>query len=287
MRYLLLVILFAAACSSNPEPENTNRGPLLLGEFTLAPTLPAATLITSPTPTRPVPTSEILSPLEVFTLEADFVLVTPTLPPSKTPTETPTSPTSPPQTPSPTMTMTATATIPAFPTSVILPVTAPVAVPVQQVCDTVWFFIEPRPANCPLSEPISAQAVYQQFQNGYMVWFGAQDVIFVMYNDFVQPRWQIVPDAFEEGMVEDDPAYNDSPSEFTWQPRRGFGMLWRNDEAIRTRIGWAIDEWEQPYSAQTQIATDGTQFISTPDDGVFGLLPGGTDWTLYEGMATP
>jgi len=282
----IVILVLVAACSSQPSP-NQGGGPRLLQDVTLAPTLPIPTRILSPTPEieqSPRPTSEVSSPLNVVTVEADFVLVTPTLPPSKTPTNTPTITTTPTLSPTPSITVTATATIPVFPTSIINPVTAVVPNPQDVICDSVWFFIEPRPANCPVAAPTASQGVYQPFENGYMVWLGSQDAIYVFYNDITQPRWEVYRDEFEEGMPEDDPFFGDPPREGVWRPRRGFGMLWRNNDAVRDRIGWAIEEWEEPYSAQVQTAQDGTFFISEATGGVFGLLPGGRDWARYAGF---
>ncbi|MDX1994930.1 MAG: hypothetical protein SF029_21285 [bacterium] len=239
------------------------------------------------TPGTPVPTLEVNSPLQVATVEADFVLVTPTLPPSKTTTATPTLTQTLTLTPTitPTITVTATATIPQFPTSVVTPVPAVVAQPQNIVCQSTWFFMNPRPESCPLAPPTASGGVYQTFQNGFMIWLGHLDVIYVFYNDSVQPRWQMFPDAFSEGMVEEDPAFRQSPFPNTWQPRRGFGMLWRGNTAVRERIGWATLEWEQPYSLQSQTSPDGTLFISDPSGGVFAAIPGGSNWTRYTALA--
>lgn len=278
---LLVGIIAAIAACANAE---TN-GPRLVQDVTIVPTTPAPTRILSPTPVLTVTDfdSEVQSPLQVVTLESDFVLVTPTLPPSKTPTTTPTYTYTPTLSPTPTQIVTATATRPLLPTSVIRPVTAVVAQPTSRICDTAWFFIEPRPANCPSTEPSAAQGVYQAFENGYMLWLGQTDAIYVLYNDIRLPRWEVYRDQFEETMMHDDPGFGEPPSANLWRPRRGFGLLWRGNEEIRERIGWAIDEWEQPYSVQLQSAEDGSFFISTPVDGVFNLLPGGRDWTLYSG----
>lgn len=284
MRKILVIVLgvILAACSSTPTtPQQT--GPVLLEEVVLEPTIPVPTRILSPTPSRPAPTSEVQSPLEIVTIQADFVLVTPTLPPSKTPTSTPTITYTPTITPSPTVTVTATATRPLFPTSVIIPITADAAVPLPQICNSTWFFLTPAPGNCPLSPPIASQGVYQAFENGYMVWVGSQDAIYVMYNDGITPRWQFFRDSFAEGMAEDDPAYGSAPRPNTWQPRRGFGMLWRNNQVIRDRIGWATIQFEQPFSVQTQVSADGTLFVSEPSGGVFGLAPNGVSWQRYLG----
>jgi hypothetical protein len=98
------------------------------------------------------------------------------------------------------------------------------------------------------------------------------------------PRWQVFMDFFEEGMLEEDPAYTSSPAPNLWQPRRGFGLLWRNNTAVRERIGWATQQWELPYTVLVQTAVDGTIFVSDPIGGLFGLVPGATNWQLFTGI---
>lgn len=285
---LILSLILLTACGGRTA---TDTGPQLMLDVTLAATNPLPTRLVSSTPLSSqgsvTPTfqftSEVSSPLEIVTDDAAFVLVTPTLPPSKTPTQTPTITQTPTYTPTPTITVTATATFAQFPTSVVIPITAVIAQPIQQICASTWFFIEPRPANCPLSAPIADQAVFQTFQNGYMIWYRPQDSIYVFYNDAILPRWQIYRDPFDEGMQEEDPAYANAPSSNLWQPRRGFGMLWRDNSYVRDRIGWATDQWEIPYSATAQTATDGTVFINDPRGGIFSAIPGGQIWARYAG----
>lgn len=299
LSYLLPVALLAfvlVACSGNDT--TVGSGPRLIGEISPVPTETVSTDAVAPvtrpsmavptlvTPTvRVPPTGEMRSPLQVATIEADFVLVTPTLPPTKTPTLTPTITLTPTRTPTPTLTATATATRPQFPTSVVVPVTAVIPQPLPQVCDSTWFFSEPRPPGCPLNPPLTGQGVFQAFENGYMIWVGAQDAIYVFYNDAVSPRWEVRRDQFNEGMPESDSAYDTAPSPVLWQPRRGFGLLWRTDAGIRGRIGWATQEWEQGYSVQVQTSADGTVFISGADGSVFSAVPGGLVWNRYTGFA--
>ena len=283
----LMLAIFLGACDSQT---TTNTGPQLVQDVTLMPTTPASTRVLSATPERTViatlapPTNEVLSPLQERTVDADFVLVTPTLPPSKTPTQTPTITQTPTYTPTPTVTVTATATLPQFPTSVIIPITAVIPNPLPQVCQSIWFFADPRPPSCPVSQPLVGQGVFQTFQNGYMIWVGVQDAVYVFYTDTNSPRWEVYRDEFDQGMQEDDPAYNNAPSGNLWQPRRGFGMLWRGNAYVRDRIGWATEVLERPYSVTVQNSTDGTLFISDPTGGVFSVLPGGQIWQRYAGF---
>lgn len=280
-RWLLVAITGVMLLTACSERAGVRSGPRLLSEVTVgaANEEPLPTLVVTATPVRVTP--EIISPLNQVTVDADFVLVTPTLPPSKTPTITPTHTYTPTQTLTPTSTSTATATGFFFPTSVIIPLTQPVAAPVNRVCDSTWFFIQPRPDNCPLNPPTASQGVFQSFQNGYMVWAQSLDAIYVLYNDPVTPRWQVFRDFFQEGMPERTSEYDNAPGPGLWQPRRGFGLLWRNNAAIRQRIGWATIEWEIPYSTQLQTADDGTIFVSQPGPAVFALMPNGITWNQY------
>lgn len=276
----LVMLLGLAACAAPSEPIS---GARLVSDVTLGPPSPIPpTRILSPTP--PPPTQEILSPLQAVTVDAAYVLVTPTLPPSKTPTLTPTQSLTPTQTLTPTTTVTATSTTFLLPTSVIIPVTREVAAAANEVCETTWFFIQPRPPACPVNPPNSTQGVYQEFQSGYMIWVGSQDAIYILYRDNRSPYWQVFRDYFVEGMEEVVGEFLTAPSPGLWQPRRGFGLLWRSDQIMRSRLGWAIQEWELPYAVKVQTARDGGIFISQPGDkAVFSLLPGGGSWTLYDG----
>jgi hypothetical protein len=271
---LAIMLWLGSACT----PRQDVQGPRLISDVTLAPTDILPTRALSPTP-LPV-TPEIPSVLQMPTTNADFVLVTPTLPPSKTPTTTPTITLTPTLTLTPTITATSSATAFLLPTSVIIPVTSVVAVSNNQICDSNWFFLQPRPASCPLNAPNASNGVYQTFQNGTMIWVGSQDAIYVMYNDLLAPRWEVFRDYFEDGMPEESGGYS-APAPNLYQPRRGFGMLWRNSEAVRNRIGWATIQQEQPYSVQVQTSKDGSIFVSAPSANLFGLLPSGTGWTLY------
>jgi hypothetical protein len=286
---LLAALLWLAACDPG-QGGRQGSGPQLLEDITLVPNTPAPTRVLSPTPPPiviPIATSttdsELLSPLQVATLDADFLLVTPTLPPSKTPTATPT------------QTATFTRTPPATPTSMypypyvpVIPtinglVPIPTAITNGQLssCPTTWFFFQVNPPDCPLNPPLVSQGSFLQFQNGFMLWVQQQDAIYVLFDSANFPRWQVFNDAFVEGMPDTDPAY-DNPPASTWQPKRGFGLLWRNQSTVRDRLGWSVIEWETSFDVQVQISSGGTIYINEPRGGIFSLTPGGGDWKRYE-----
>ncbi|MAS38337.1 MAG: hypothetical protein CL610_30350 [Anaerolineaceae bacterium] len=281
--FLLLLILLAACV-----PDSTTELPTLAA-FESSPTRAAVSTSTPSPIVVPVGTAEDESPLQVVTAEADYVLVTPTNPPSKTPTETETPTATPTYTPQPTRPTTATATATALipPTRVVPFVTAVVIRSIDVVCDSTWFFILPRPDTCPATLATTSQAVYQEFENGLMIWIQHQDTIYVMYSDFGEPAWESFEDQFDEGMLEIDETWPLPPDDQLFQPRRGFGMLWRSNPAVRARIGWALDEWEVPYSSTVQVAEDDAIFLQDPYNGIVTLLAGQQDWQRYIGDGSP
>lgn len=269
--FFLLLIGVLAACTSDT---SVAVGPRLVQEVTLQPTAIMPTRHLSPTPSPiaiPIATSES-NPVTIVASRPDFVLITSTLPPSKTATMTPS------------VTPTFTATAP--PTSAVLaalqapPTSGPVFGAPRQ-CDAAWFFSQTLLQVCPLNEALSSQGAYQQFEQGMMIWVERQDAIYVMYNSGDQPRWQVFRDNYQDGEPEDDP--NLTPPPAFWQPRRGFGEVWRDQPGVRQRLGWALDSSERPYATQVQIADDGTIFLADVGGGIISLSPGGRNWTRYSG----
>ena len=277
---LIACLLFVSltACTSDP---TVNGGPRLIQEATSKPTVLLPTPISSPTPVIiPVATSELATPVKAETVEGqfpNFVLITPTLPPSKTPTPT--------ATVSPTFTntppATATSPLPIFPTyQVATPIVSSPAINPQS-CSGSWFFTQALANTCPMGEALKSDAAYQQFQQGFMIWVGKQDAIYVFYDSVGAPRWQVFKDNFVDGDPDYDPALAAVQPSYTWQPRRGFGLIWRGDTAMQARLGWAVREWEEPFDTQVQIGADGTVFMADAHGGIISLLPGGRDWLRY------
>lgn len=81
----------------------------------------------------------------------------------------------------------------------------------------------------------------QDFQNGYMFWISTRKIIWVLIATPGNPNtgeWRIYPDTYVEGEPEFDPNLI-PPSENLFQPRRGFGKLWRTTPGLREVLGWA------------------------------------------------
>ncbi|MEM6283319.1 MAG: hypothetical protein AAF787_14085 [Chloroflexota bacterium] len=149
-------------------------------------------------------------------------------------------------------------------------------------CAFEWAFAAGDTEACPEGVPMEGEMVMQRFEYGYMIWVQPNDLIYVIHNTAESPRWFATPDPYVIGTPERDFSFNAEPQPpQTSQPRLGFGALWREDDATRARIGWAVQGWEAVYDGRLQRGTDGTIYIDEPGGGVFVLMPGAEDWKLY------
>jgi len=296
---LMLVALGAlllAGCDGRP-----GGGPRLVEDTTLIPTVavlpsitPVPTLTETPTPAPPTPD---------FVAETEIALVTPTLPPTRTPTITWTPSSTPSETPSPTPTLPPTPTpfptlappptqqayIPVVPVQVTpvaggVPVSAPpAAVDASGNCVYPWFFSSRQPGGCPATSAVSSPAAALAFERGQMFWTGVDRMIYVLYADGQQPAWERYNDTWVEGMPERDLSIV-GPQGLWQQPRRGFGQLWRTTPTVRDRLGWALREWEDAYTATIQqggVQGGGTIYLTGPDGQIYALAGDRSRWERF------
>lgn len=83
----------------------------------------------------------------------------------------------------------------------------------------------------------------QLFEGGRMYYIQPRAEIWMLIYDEESDQsglWVYYEDEWSEGMPESDPSI-DVP-EGLYQPIRGFGYLWRNNDFVRDALGWAIDE---------------------------------------------
>ena len=81
----------------------------------------------------------------------------------------------------------------------------------------------------------------QDFENGYMFWISTQEVIWVLLSTPDNPdagEWRIYQDTYVDTEPEIDPTLT-PPGDDLYQPRRGFGKLWRETPGLREALGWA------------------------------------------------
>jgi len=116
--------------------------------------------------------------------------------------------------------------------------------------------IEPTPAPAGFPTPVQAQVqgAEQVFEHGRMFWIRHLRQVWVMAAgaDENSGDWFCFNDAFQEGDPETDPSL--VPPEGLYQPKRGFGLIWREKEGVRDRLGWALTPEFELLSDYTYIA---------------------------------
>lgn len=137
-------------------------------------------------------------------------------------------------------------------------------------CPHNWFF-SPAPEICAQAAVLQSAAAEQRFEHGTMLWVEAFDQIYVLYDDGVQPAYEIFGDEWSEGQPESDPSL--TPPEGLSQPIRGFGLVWRTSERVRERLGWALGP-ESGFFTRLQT----TSYAKYNSTYLLGL--DGTIWVL-------
>ncbi len=119
-------------------------------------------------------------------------------------------------------------------------------IPVTITCTYPWFAAGEQQTFCPNAPARLAQAAYQPFERGLMIWFEGR----IWWLDS-GGNGRIDPDRWAGGEV----TFDQTPPEGLYQPIRGFGTLWVSDPGVRSALGWATAP-EQGYSIQVQETND-------------------------------
>ncbi len=99
-----------------------------------------------------------------------------------------------------------------------------------------------------LTKGIISHGSQQNFENGFMIWIEAQDVI--IYSTWDGATHAELVDTFEHGVDPiDDPSI--VPPDGLYQPAYGFGKIWREENGVRDLLGWATD-WGTEYTVKRQ-----------------------------------
>jgi hypothetical protein len=109
-------------------------------------------------------------------------------------------------------------------------------------------------------------AAYQMFDNGYMIWLAYNDQIYVLLEG---GQYQVFPDNLDENLRNETIGIQPPPLRF--EPRSGFGIVWRAEDSLREAIGWAL-HLETGYTATaTYDASNGAMTITGPERQFFEL----------------
>ena len=159
---------------------------------------------------------------------------------------------------------------------------ASASISVGLTCPDVWFF-SPEPEVCGSAQVIRDGAE-QHFEHGTMIWVedpwsGGPDYVFVLHDDDQSTtKWQAFADDWTESLPESDPSI--TPPAGLFQPRRGFGLVWREQPSVRDRLGWATDE-ETGFTTIVQSTTlykYNSIYIRAVDGNVWLLGPERGSW---------
>lgn len=128
---------------------------------------------------------------------------------------------------------------------------------------TAMFFVDVTDLQaCPLAPVRNAEAAYQPFERGFMVWRPDSDTVWV----FVQeaPGSHVFRDNWDgEAIIGDE-----EPPAGLLQPVRGFGNVWLENAWVSQSLGWATAT-EKAYTMELQETLIGynvyRHFFSLPD----------------------
>lgn len=125
----------------------------------------------------------------------------------------------------------------------------------------------PPPTSTPLPLPTEApsstssetfgqiQVAEQVFENGRMFWLQPYSQIWVLVlSGEGGGEWLRYTDTFDEA-VDIEASDEIEPPEGFYQPRRGFGKLWRQNPDVRDALGWGITP-EFGYISEYRYQTD-------------------------------
>ncbi|MGA9348639.1 MAG: hypothetical protein WBW48_07525 [Anaerolineae bacterium] len=117
---------------------------------------------------------------------------------------------------------------------------------------TIWADRRDR-LGCPAEAEREVLLAEEAFEWGRMFWRGDSREIYVLHDDHT---WRAFDDTWQEGQPQDDPNLIAPPGLF--QPKRGFGKVWREElGGPASQIGWAREE-EQGFTGVVQAFDAGT-----------------------------
>ena len=144
-------------------------------------------------------------------------------------------------------------------------------------CPNEWFFT-PAPDECAAQDTLISAGAEQPFEHGVMIWVQELDRIYVLYDDEGNGEWNAFTDEWDPGEPENDPSINPPPG--LYQPQRGFGLVWREQPDMQTRLGWATapeTSFTTAYQTTARFKYNET-FLQALDGGVCHLLPERSAW---------
>lgn len=183
-----------------------------------------------------------------------------------------------PETPSPLPTVTPTERpTPTNTDEVVVISTSPPPTPTPMLCEYASAFgsIDPEllySLGCPLSPAESTNVTIESFSSGYMMWLASLPTrITVLYSD---KTWR----EYANEWVAEMPAISCPEAAETKWPQMGFGLVWCNEQEVRSRLGAATGP-EVPNAAGPIQEFDNGLSVRTNSGSVFVLYRDNT-WDM-------
>lgn len=127
---------------------------------------------------------------------------------------------------------------------------------------------------CPTAAEMGIAAYEQAFYSGHVVQDVTNKVVYVLYKNGM---WEAYPDTWQSGEPVNNPSLR--PPRGYFQPEYGIGKVWRNEDNVSQRLGWARSP-QQPVTASYQPYEHG-QMIWSQSSGIFVLYDNGK-WQRYD-----
>lgn len=146
----------------------------------------------------------------------------------------------------------------------------------------VWSIAEGDLGSCPSTPYTPSAGAIQRFEHGVMIWLATSQEIFVFCDSARSSATYLrVVDAWREGMPDQDPDL--VPPAGSYQPVRGFGLVWRTEtldgRSLREELGWAIEP-ESGFETAIQCALIQTKWGRYENCYILGQ-----NQNVYETMA--
>ena len=123
---------------------------------------------------------------------------------------------------------------------------------------------------CPVGEMASGFVAEQAFERGHMLWREADHTVFVFYGDGL---WNSFPDRWHEGMAEYG-CEASAPANLL-QPKRGFGLVWCEEQGVGEKLGWATNR-ERGHTGAWQVFEQGQMIAAGGRSAIYAMLQNGT-----------
>jgi len=232
------------------------------GPLSLAPAATATATVAAETPSPEGAAATAEATLEP-TLSAT---AEPTAPATPEPTgELTTEPTAAPPTDTP---------APPTPTTTVAPTWTPCPLEIDPGLAPIW---AREGFGCALEPAVLGAWAYQPTERGMMFWSEGRDSILMLAND---GRWTEVLDDWDES--EPELSCEATPPEGLIQPKRGFGLAWCSQPAMRDALGFAL-VIEESTDARMQQVESGYLLYHVARGTAYLLRPDGT----WAGLAAP